>query len=120
MWVDRNMKLDEGGAYIKKALEKEPDNPAYIDSLGWYYFRKGQYPQAIKLLKKAASTIQPEDPEVDEHLGDAYSAQNDTANALIYWQKALALDKDNKGIAVKIAGARQKLAKQGTPAPATP
>jgi tetratricopeptide (TPR) repeat protein len=120
MWVDRGLKLDEAAGYIKKALQMDPDNPAYIDSLGWYYFKKGQYPQAVELLKKAAKLIQPEDPIVDEHLGDAYSAENDTAGALTWWQKALALDKDNKGIAVKIAGARQKLARQGTPAPATP
>jgi hypothetical protein len=55
---------------------------------------------------------------VDEHLGDAYSAVNDTTDALDYWQKASALDKENKEIAVKIAGARQKLARQSPPAPA--
>jgi tetratricopeptide (TPR) repeat protein len=118
MWVDRGLKLDEAAGYIKKALQMDPNNPAYIDSLGWYYFKKGQYPQAVTLLKKAAKTIQPEDAIVDEHLGDAYSALNDTANALDYWQKASAIDKENKEIAVKIAGARQKLAKQSPPAPA--
>ena len=118
MWVDRGLKLDEAAGYIKKALQMDPNNPAYIDSLGWYYFKKGQYAQAVTLLKKAAKTIQPEDAIVDEHLGDAYSALNDTTNALDYWQKASALDKDNKEIAVKIAGARQKLARQSPPAPA--
>ena len=57
---------------------------------------------------------------VDEHLGDAYSAVNDTTNALNYWQRASGIDKENKEIAIKIAGARKKLASQGTPAPATP
>ena len=56
--------------------------------------------------------IQPEDAVVDEHLADVYAAQNETALALTYWEKALALDQDNKEIAVKIAGAKQKLAKQ--------
>jgi tetratricopeptide (TPR) repeat protein len=119
MWVDRGMKLDEGAGLIKKALRMDPDNAAYIDSLGWYYFKKGEFAQAVETLKKAAKTIQPEDAVVDEHLGDAYSASNDTPHALDYWQRALAIDKDNKEIAVKIAGARQKLARQGAPAHTT-
>jgi tetratricopeptide (TPR) repeat protein len=98
----------------------DPQNAAYIDSLGWYYFKKGNFTQALTLLKKAATLIKPEDAIVDEHLGDAYSAENDTTDALNYWQRASGLDKENKEIAVKIAGARQKLARQGTPAPAQP
>jgi tetratricopeptide (TPR) repeat protein len=120
MWVDRNMKLDEGAALIRKALSMDPDNAAYIDSLGWYYFKKGEFAQAVQTLKKAAIAIQPEDAVVDEHLGDAYSASNAMPQALDYWQRASAIDKDNKEIAVKIAGARQKLARQGAPAHTTP
>jgi tetratricopeptide (TPR) repeat protein len=120
MWVDRGMRLDEAGELIKRALRMEPTNPAYIDSLGWYYFKKGQYTQAVATLKKAAGTIQPEDPEVDEHLGDAYAADNDATHALEYWTRASAIDKDNKEIVVKIAGAKQKLARQGMPAQTTP
>jgi len=74
----------------------------------------------VETLRKAASLIQPEDAIVDEHLGDAYAASGDTASALDYWQKAAAIDKENKEITVKIAGARQKLARQGAPAGATP
>ena len=110
MWADRGIKLDEAGELIKKALRLDPDNPAYLDSLGWYYFKKGDLKRAIELLMKAASLIKPEDPTVDEHVGDAFAASNDTAQALAYWQRAAAIDKDNKAITVKIAGARQKLA----------
>jgi len=120
MWVDRGLHLDEAGALIKKALDLKPDEPAYVDSLGWYYFKKGDFKRAVETLKKAATLIQPEDAIVDEHLGDAYSASGDTANALVYWQKAATLDKDNKAIPMKIAGARQKLARQAAPAHATP
>jgi tetratricopeptide (TPR) repeat protein len=119
MWVDRGMKLDEGGDLIKKALKIEPANPAYVDSLGWYYFKKGDFKDAIETLKKAAASIQPEDATVDEHLGDAYAAANDMTHALDLWQRAAALDKDNKEITVKIAGARQKLAHEGPPANTT-
>jgi tetratricopeptide (TPR) repeat protein len=120
MWVDRGLNLDEAGELIKKALKMDPNNAAYIDSLGWYYFKKGDLKQALATLQTAASLIKPEDATVDEHLGDVYAATNDTAHALDYWQRSAALDKDNKEIAVKIAGARQKLAGQGTPPPASP
>jgi tetratricopeptide (TPR) repeat protein len=120
MWVDRGLKLDEGAALIKKALQMDPGNPAYVDSLGWYYFKKGDFAKAVEILKKAATAIQPEDAVVDEHLGDAYSADNDMPHALDYWQKASAIDRENKEIAVKIAGARQKLARQGSPPHTTP
>ncbi|HEX4086787.1 MAG TPA: tetratricopeptide repeat protein [Chthoniobacteraceae bacterium] len=116
MWVDRGMNLDEGADYIKKALRMDPDNPAYLDSLGWYYFKKKDIKNAVELLKKAAKLIQPEDATVDEHLGDAYAASNETAKALEYWQRSSNIDKDNKEIAVKIAGAKEKLAKQDHPA----
>jgi tetratricopeptide (TPR) repeat protein len=119
MWVDKGIKLDEAGTYIKKALQMDPNNAAYLDSLGWYYYKKGQYQQALDLLKKAAAAIQPEDGTVDEHVGDAYAALNDTPNALKYWQRASDIDKDNKEITVKIAGAKQKLARQAPPG-ATP
>ena len=119
MWVDRGMNLDEGADYIKKALQMDPDNPAYMDSLGWYYFKKNDLKNAVQLLTKAARLIQPEDATVDEHLGDAYNASSDTAKALEYWQRSSNIDKENKEIAVKIAGAKQKLAKQGAPAHST-
>jgi len=120
MWVDKGVKLDEAGALIKKALQMDPGNPAFIDSLGWYYFKKGDIPHALEQLKKAASLIQPEDAVVDEHLGDAYNAANDESKALDYWRRSAGIDKTNKEILVKIAGARQKLARQGTPAQTTP
>jgi len=120
MWVDHGMKLDEAADLIRKALVMEPGNPAFIDSLGWYFFKKGDYPHALENLKKAAALIQPEDAIVDEHLGDAYAASNEAGKALDYWQRASGIDKENKEILVKIAGARQKLARQGAPAPATP
>lgn len=120
MWAERGQKLDEAGDLIKKALALQPDNPAYLDSLGWYYFKKGDLKEALDNLKKAVRLIQPEDAVVDEHLADVYAAQNDTAQALTYWQKAAALDKDNKEIAVKIAGAKQKLAHQPVPGQIAP
>jgi tetratricopeptide (TPR) repeat protein len=121
MWVERGEHLDEAGELIKHALEVEPDNPAYIDSFGWWFFKKGEPQKAIEQLKKAAAAIKPEDAVVYEHLGDAYAKLNDVAQALVYWQKAAALEPENKtAIAEKIENAKQKMAHQQPATDAAP
>lgn len=117
MWVDRGIHLDEAGEFIKHALEIDPENPAFIDSLGWYYFKKGEPEKALVELKKAADRIQPEDAVVYEHLGDTNAKLNNTAQALIYWQKAAVLDPDNKGLAEKIESTKQKVTSSPSPDP---
>jgi len=109
MWVDRNMNLDEAGSFIKKALELDPDNGAYIDSLGWYYYRKTEFGKALTELLHAADVLKPEDPVVFEHIGDTYQAVGNTAQALVYWQKAARLDPQNSALATKIDQSKAKL-----------
>ena len=109
MWVDRNMNLDEAGSFIKKALELDPDNGAYIDSLGWYYYRKTEFGKALAELLHAADVLKPEDPVVFEHIGDTYQAVGKTAQALVYWQKAARLDPQNSALATKIDQSKAKL-----------
>ena len=58
MWVDRNLNLDEAGSMIRKALEIEPENGAFLDSLGWFYFKKGDFARALTELLHAADLIQ--------------------------------------------------------------
>jgi tetratricopeptide (TPR) repeat protein len=69
-YADRNINLDEAEGFLNRALEKEPDNGAYIDSLGWIYFKQGKYEEAAKLLLSAANIAR--DPVMYNHLGDAY------------------------------------------------
>lgn len=109
MWVDRGENLEEAGDMIKKAVEMDPDNAAFIDSLGWFYFKKGEHEKALKELLRAADNIKPEDAVVFDHIGDTYLALGKTAEALQYWQKALALEQDNKKISDKIETAKQKV-----------
>src|SRR5207248_3567188 len=79
MWIDRGENLDEAGELIKRALELDPDNAAFIDSMGWYYFKKGQYDKALAELLRAASSIEPtEAGEVYDHVGDTYARLGDT------------------------------------------
>jgi tetratricopeptide (TPR) repeat protein len=114
MWVDRNMNLDEAGSMIRKALEIEPENGAYLDSLGWYYFKKGDFARAITELLHAADLINPPDPVVYEHIGDTYRSLGNGPQALNYWQKALTLDPQNQSLTSKIDQAKAKMTSNPT------
>lgn len=102
MWADHNMNLDEAEAMIKRALELDPNNASYLDSLGWVEFRKGNFEQALNNLLTAAGTADHEDPVISEHIGDAYFKLNRLSEAVASWQKALTLDPKNKNLAKKI------------------
>lgn len=121
MWVDHDQNLEEGGDLIKKAVELEPDNGAYLDSLGWYYYKTSRFPDALAQLQLATEKLKPEDPVVYEHLGDTYLKLNDTAKAIDSWQKAMELDPQNPDAAAitkKIADA--KAAPPPSPPASTP
>jgi tetratricopeptide (TPR) repeat protein len=88
MLADRGIRLDESLKYIQKALELEPGNAAYLDSLGWAYFKMGRYDLAEKPLENAATKIQ-NDPTIHEHLGNLYLREGKTGRAQEEWQRAL-------------------------------
>lgn len=111
-WVDRNENLEAAGELIRQALAKEPDNGAFIDSLGWYLFRKGDYQAAVDELLRAVNTLPEPDAVVFEHVGDAYHALGRSAQAVLYWQKAAAIDPDNKPLVAKIDDATGKVARK--------
>ncbi len=112
MWVDRGENLDEAGDFIRKAVTTEPDNGAFLDSLGWFYFKKGEYDKALKELTRASELIKPEDPVIFDHIADVYHKMGNVAEAVRNWQKALALkpeEKDEKKIAAKLDQATQRV-----------
>ena len=111
MWADHNMNLDEAEAMIKRAIESEPNNASYLDSLGWVEFRKGKFDLALSDLLRAAKAVDHDDPVVFEHLGDTYLKLNRVPEALHAWQKALALDPKNKTLADKIEGTKKTIGK---------
>jgi tetratricopeptide (TPR) repeat protein len=111
MWADHNMNLDEAETMIRRALQSEPNNASYLDSLGWVEFRKGQFDRALDNLLQAARTAQREDPVVFEHIGDTYLKLNRTREALEAWQKALSLDPKNKNLADKIQATKKTIGK---------
>jgi tetratricopeptide (TPR) repeat protein len=111
MWADHNMNLDEAEAMIRRALESEPNNASYMDSLGWVEFRKGKFDQALNDLLRAAKAVERDDPVVFEHIGDTYLKLNRVPEALDAWQKALALDPKNKTLTDKIEGTKKTISK---------
>jgi tetratricopeptide (TPR) repeat protein len=102
MWADRNENLDEAEKLIRRALELEPDNGAYVDSLGWVLFRKGQYDAALAELLRAAELLQDPDAVVFEHIGDTYEKLGRTAEAVLYWQKALQIAPGTDSLTKKV------------------
>lgn len=93
-WVDRGEHLQEGLAMIRRAAEIRPMSGAIIDSLGWAYFRLGDYSQAVDWLE-AAVRLEPADATLNEHLGDAYWRMDRRIEARFQWQRALTFNPDN-------------------------
>jgi tetratricopeptide (TPR) repeat protein len=121
MLADQNMKLDEALGYIKRAVDIDPTNGAYLDSIGWAYFRLGKYEMAEESLIKASQKINT-DPTVHDHLGDLYQktgrlklAATHWERALVEWNRTIAAEVDQTDIArvqKKLDSAKVKLAKE--------
>ena len=88
MNADRGVKLEESLNYIKQALSFDPNNAAYLDSLGWAYFKLGKYDLAEENLNKAAVHMG-SDPTVQEHLGDLYQKTGRLKLAASHWDRAV-------------------------------
>jgi len=123
MFADRNVKLDEALELIQKALEYEPNNGAYLDSLGWAYYRLDRLEEAEKALQQAAQTVAT-DPVVHDHLGDVYARTGRLKEAINHWKISLkewksspSGEKDPAQIAQiekKLEGAEVQLAKESS------
>jgi tetratricopeptide (TPR) repeat protein len=92
-WVDQGVHMDEGMNMIRRAVEQRPDDGYIVDSLGWAYFRTGNYAEAVKNLERAVE-LKPEDPTINDHLGDAYWRVGRTLEARFQWSHAKDLNPD--------------------------
>ncbi len=86
--ADRNVKLELAYEYILKAGKLKPQSGYIQDSLGWIFYRLGQFKRARIELEKAI-IMEPDDPFIYDHLGDTYKALNDTERALFFYRKAM-------------------------------
>lgn len=110
MWAERGQNLERAEEMLLLAIDLEPRNGAFIDSLGWVYFRQNKLDLAERHLKDAARLL-PRDATVQEHLGDVYAKRGDYPRALEQYRNALKLDPDAQAIAqlhTKIAEAEKQ------------
>jgi tetratricopeptide (TPR) repeat protein len=88
MNADRGVELEESLNQIKLAVSLDPTNGAYLDSLGWAYFKLGKYDQAEDALNKASLRMS-SDPTVQDHLGDLFQKTGRLKLAAAHWERAL-------------------------------
>jgi tetratricopeptide (TPR) repeat protein len=88
MLANHGVKLEEASQMIQKALELDPDNGAYLDSLGWAYYQLGKLDDAEAPLLRAVEKIG-DDPTVHDHLGDLYLKMGKTKEAIAQWQMSI-------------------------------
>lgn len=96
-WVEQGVNLKEALAMLKRAVELRPEDGFIIDSLGWAYFRMGDYRSAIQYLEQAIQ-LEPSEATINDHLGDAYWRSGRRLEAKYQWQHAMTLkpDKDDE------------------------
>jgi tetratricopeptide (TPR) repeat protein len=122
MLADRNVRVSEALKYIQQAVDAEPNNAAYLDSLGWAYYRLGDLDRAEQYLRRAIERFS-KDPTVHDHLGDVYFKQGNLKGAIEHWQNSLRewensspSDRDTAEIAKvqkKLDSAKVRLAREG-------
>ncbi len=88
MLADRGVRLDEAHDLIQRAVDQEPFNGAYLDSLGWVYFKQNKLEEAEAMLRKAVEH-EPRDPTIRLHLGDVLAKQGHMDLAAVEWEKSL-------------------------------
>jgi len=98
--VERNKDLKRALAYAKKAVELEPKNPSYLDTIGWAYFKMDDLKRAKKYIRQSIE-IQDDNSVVLEHFGDILMKSNDSVNALFYYKKAFEFDNENQELKKK-------------------
>jgi tetratricopeptide (TPR) repeat protein len=115
-WVDLGKNVERATGMIQRAVAAEPWNAAYIDSLGWAYYKAGDFSNAQKYLARAVRLRDGQDPVVYDHLGDAAYRLGDRDAAGRHWRQALSLlraetsDLEQKRNAEVMAAVRAKLA----------
>ncbi|HEV7608161.1 MAG TPA: tetratricopeptide repeat protein [Steroidobacteraceae bacterium] len=98
--ADRNQKLPRAEAMIRRALLASPDNPAFLDSLGWVLFRRGDIPGALPQLERAYRIFP--DAEIASHWGELLWVSGKQAEARALWARSLARSPESKPLRATI------------------
>jgi tetratricopeptide (TPR) repeat protein len=89
-WIEKKLHLDRAKGMLERAVELRPDDGYIVDSLGWVYFRLGEYGKGVTYLERAVE-LRPQDPFINDHLGDAYWRVGRHQEARFQWRRALSL-----------------------------
>ena len=95
MWAERGENLDKAKELIEKAVTAEPENAAFLDSMGWVLFQMGKAHESLPWLLKSienTSVEKEDDPTLFEHLGDVYFKLDDLRNARVQYEKAVKIE----------------------------
>ncbi|MBZ5499014.1 MAG: tetratricopeptide repeat protein [Acidobacteriia bacterium] len=114
MLADRGVRLEEAVKYVQEALILEPNNPAYLDSLGWAFFKLNDLKMAEKYLLQAGD-MEKKDPVIQDHIGDLYFKIGNLEKAQEFWKKSLSNggeDEDVKKVREKLDKVQETLRKQ--------
>ena len=103
-WINQGQHVQEGMDLVRRALQLQPKSGAVIDSLGWGYYKLGNYDEALGFIEEAVQ-LDPSDAEVNDHLGDVYKAMGRDAEAGYEWSRVLTLKATSK----ELASVRQKI-----------
>ena len=115
MWIENDMKIDEAGELIKTAAELSPESGAIADSLGWYYFKKGQFEKSRDELLRAESLIEEEDAVIFDHIAQAFYQLGESEKAIEYLEKAVALEPEKPEYSERLQRFREGTEKKLTP-----
>ena len=108
LYADQGKNLEKAEGMIRKAIEEDPENGSYLDSLGWCLFKRGKMKESLELLEKAYRSKN-NDLTICEHLGDVYFHQKDFAKAREAWIKAEEFASKTTPPSKKLAEVRKKL-----------
>lgn len=112
MWLENDMKVEEAGELIKTASELNPESGAIADSLGWFYFVRGDYAEARDELLRAEQLIEEPDPVIFDHIGRAFYKLGEIQSATEYMKRAAEMDPENKEINDRFAQYAKELEKK--------
>jgi len=111
LWIDQNKRLNRGMEMVKRAIAEEPDNMAYLDSLGWGYYRLGQFGKAVETMQKAVEAADGDpDGVILNHLADSYRGNGQQQKALETYKKALKAFEKEPADAKHIPALKKKIA----------
>ena len=119
MFAEKGINLKEAEGLVKRALKIQPGNGAFLDSLGWVYYREGDYRRALECVGEAIkSDAAQEDATVFEHLADIYIKLGKKDLAREQLGKGLEIEPGNQSVAGKLKALGGALPKKTAPSPA--